>query len=127
MHATVRRNLRYIAMPEPSACADIYYSVSGFQSPKDQSTSTMRSTRASAAVTRLNAREPAHRYSMGITASGFFYLLRASGNGTPEKISTELTLDEFVAHVNGLGPQKAVKISKHDAAFEKQLGSKRGR
>lgn len=84
----------------------------------------MRSTRASAAVTRLNARDPAHRYSMGVTASGFFYLLRASGNSPPERISADLTLDEFVQLANQTGPQKKVKVSKLDAAFEKQLGNK---
>lgn len=81
----------------------------------------MRSTKASAAVTRLNARDTEYRYSLGVTASGFFYLLRASPGGTPEKISGDLTLEEFVAFTNGLGPQKKAKISKHDVAFEKQL------
>ncbi|QAU32838.1 hypothetical protein [Janthinobacterium sp. 17J80-10] len=81
----------------------------------------MRSTKASAAVTRLNTRDPAHRYSMGVTASGFFYLLRTSATGAAERISDELTQEEFIALVNRTGPQKQVKISRHDAAFEKQL------
>jgi hypothetical protein len=81
----------------------------------------MRSTKASAAVTRLNTRDPAYRYSMGITASGFFYLLRASPGSAPEKISGELTQEEFIELVNRTGPQKKVKISRHDAAFEQQL------
>jgi hypothetical protein len=84
----------------------------------------MRSTKASAAVTRLNARDPQYQYSMGMTASGFFYLLRRSGTGPQEKISEDLTLEEFVELANRTGPQKKVKISKYDAAFEKQLGSK---
>ena len=84
----------------------------------------MRSTKASAAVNRLNSRDPQHRYSLGMTASGFFYLLRASEGGAPEKISGDLTLDELVAFANGLGPQKPVKISKYDAAFEKQLADR---
>ncbi|WP_019139908.1 hypothetical protein [Noviherbaspirillum massiliense] len=84
----------------------------------------MRSTKASAALARLNARDTSHRYSMGMTASGFFYLLRASESGTLEKISGDLTLEEFVQHVNQTGPQKKVKVSKLDAAFEKQLGAK---
>lgn len=83
----------------------------------------MRSTKASAAVTRLNARDPDHRYSLGITASGFFYLLRASTGSPAERISGDLTLDEFVVFANQTGPQKKLRISKHDAAFEKQLGS----
>lgn len=81
----------------------------------------MRSTKASAAVARLNARDPDHRYSLGMSAAGFFYLLRASGTARPERISDDLTLEEFVEFVNKTGPQKKVKISKHDAAFEKQL------
>jgi hypothetical protein len=84
----------------------------------------MRSTKASAAVTRLNARDPGYRYSMGLTASGFFYLLRAQDGHPAERVSGDLTLDEFVEFVNKTGPQKKVKISKFDAAFEKQLQRK---
>lgn len=84
----------------------------------------MRSTKASAAVTRLNARDPAFRYSMGMTAAGFFYLLRAEPGKAPEKISGELTMEEFVEFVNKTGPQKAARVSKLDLAFEKQLGKK---
>lgn len=84
----------------------------------------MRSTKASAAVTRLNARDPAYRYSMGMTASGFFYLLRAEEGKPAERISGDLTLDEFVELANKTGPQKKVKVSKLDLAFEKQLGKK---
>lgn len=82
----------------------------------------MRSTKASNAVARLNARETEYRYSLGMTASGFFYLLRACGGGAPEKISGDLTLEEFVEFANKTGPQKKARVSKHDAAFEKQLG-----
>jgi hypothetical protein len=81
----------------------------------------MRSTKASAAVTRLNARDPAYRYSMGMTASGFFYLLRAASGEAPQKVSGDLTLDEFVEFADKTGPQKKVKVTKLDAAFEKQL------
>lgn len=84
----------------------------------------MRSTKASAAVTRLNARDSDYRYSLGISASGMFYLLRAAPGAPAEKISDDMELDEFVAFVNKTGPQKKVKISKFDAAFEKQLGSR---
>lgn len=87
----------------------------------------MRSTKASAAVTRLNARDPAYRYSLGMTASGFFYLLRAAPGAAPERISGDLTLEEFVAFANQTGPQKKVKISKLDAAFERQLGRRDGK
>jgi len=87
---------------------------------------TMRSTKASAAVARLNARDPEHRYSLGVTGSGMFHLLRASANAAPEKISADLTLDEFVEFANRTGPQKKAKISKFDVAFEKQLGKRDG-
>lgn len=83
----------------------------------------MRATKASAAVTRLNARDSEHRYSLGMTASGFFYLLRSAPGAAPEKISGDLTLDEFVEFANKTGPQKKVRVSKLDAAFEKQLGN----
>lgn len=86
----------------------------------------MRSTKASAAVTRLNVRDTEYRYSLGMTASGFFYLLRAAPGGAPEKISGDLTLEEFVEFANKTGPQKKVRVSKLDAAFEKQLGNAKG-
>jgi hypothetical protein len=85
---------------------------------------SMRSTKASAAVARLNARDSENRYSMGMTASGFFYLLRISGSGPQERISGDLPLEEFVQFANRTGPQQKAKISKHDAAFEKQLGNR---
>ncbi|MBS0309308.1 MAG: hypothetical protein JSS58_10090 [Proteobacteria bacterium] len=85
----------------------------------------MRSTQASAAVTRLNARDPAHRYSMAITAKGWFYLLRAVEGAPAEKISGELPLEEFVAFANQIGPKKKRKLSKLDIAFESQLEAKR--
>lgn len=84
----------------------------------------MRSTKASNAVTRLNARDPDHRYSMGITGSGLFYLLRAAPGAAAEKVGGDYELDEFVAFVNKTGPQKKQRVSKHDAAFEKQLVNK---
>jgi len=84
----------------------------------------MRSTKASAAVARLNERDTSHRYSMVITASGMFHLQRVASGAAPEKIGEDLPLDEFVSFVNGIGPQKKQKISRHDAAFEKQLGKR---
>lgn len=85
----------------------------------------MRTTRASGAVTRLNARDPTYSYSLGMTASGFFYLLRSEEGKAPEKISGELMMDEFVAFVNKTGPQLKVRVSKLDQAFEKQLARKK--
>ncbi|MDB5793953.1 MAG: hypothetical protein JWR25_332, partial [Noviherbaspirillum sp.] len=76
------------------------------------------------AVARLNERDPDHRYSLGMTASGLFHLLRSSGK-TAEKISADLPLDEFVEFANRTGPQKKVRVSKLDEAFEKQLGGRK--
>ena len=86
----------------------------------------MRSTKASAAVARLNARDTAHTYSLGMTANGLFCLLRASSTGPSEKISGDLPQDEFVQFANQTGPQKKVRVSKFDLAFEKQLSKKKG-
>jgi hypothetical protein len=83
----------------------------------------MRTTKASAAVMRLNARDPGYRYSMGLTATGFFYLLRSEKGKAPERISEDLTMDEFIDLAKRTGPQPKVKISKFDQAFEKQLRS----
>jgi hypothetical protein len=85
----------------------------------------MRSTKASAAIARLNARDSEFRYSLGVNASGLFYLLRAAPGSVPEKISEDLALDEFVELVNHTGPQKKAKVSRHDVAFEKQLGARK--
>lgn len=84
----------------------------------------MRSTKASAAITRLNARDMDYRYSLGINAAGLFYLLRAAPGAKPEKVSDDMPLDEFVQLVNQTGPQKKVKVSKFDVAFEKQLADR---
>ncbi|MEC4723602.1 hypothetical protein RY831_31190 [Noviherbaspirillum sp. CPCC 100848] len=84
----------------------------------------MRSTKASAAITRLNARDMDYRYSLGINAAGLFYLLRAAPGAKPEKVSDDMPLDEFVQLVNQTGPQKKVKVSKLDVAFEKQLADR---
>ncbi len=85
----------------------------------------MRSTRASAAVHRLNTRDTENNYSLGMTATGFFYLLRSTPGASAEKISPDLALDEFVTFTNKAGPQPKARISKFDVAFEKQLGPKK--
>lgn len=84
----------------------------------------MRTTKASNAVMRLNTRDTDYLYSMGLTASGFFYLLRAEKGKAPEKISSDLTMEEFIALVNRTGPQQKARVSKLDQAFEKQLKKK---
>ena len=87
----------------------------------------MRSTRATAAVDRLKIRSGNRHYSLVRTADGLFYLAQTAGGGAPAtRISDSLDLDEFVKFVNAFGPQTPRKISKLDAAFEKQLVKKIG-
>jgi hypothetical protein len=83
-----------------------------------------RSTRASNAVDRLKKRTGHEGWSMGITGDGHFFLSETPGG---EPLRAPLELDAFVAYVNGLGPQPVRKVSKLDAAFEKQLSSKKPR
>ena len=80
----------------------------------------MRSTRATAAVARLNQRSEGHHYLMVMTGSGLF-LLRERVEGGDRDISEALPLDDFVRFVNAQGPQQAPRITKNDAAFAKQL------
>ncbi|GAC1408752.1 MAG: hypothetical protein NVSMB6_08120 [Burkholderiaceae bacterium] len=85
----------------------------------------MRSTRATAAVERLKSRSGNHDYSLVLSANGLFQLVRASNLGLPEKIGEPLPLDDFVAYVNGHGPQAPRRRTKSDIAFEKQLVKKK--
>ena len=81
-----------------------------------------RSTRASAAVDRLKQRSGGSiAYSMARTGAGLFFL--TDGSDAPP-LCAPLELDDFVAFVNGLGPQVARRVSKLDVAFEKQLVKK---
>ncbi|SHH42948.1 hypothetical protein [Massilia sp. CF038] len=84
--------------------------------------STARSTRASAAVDRLKVRSGNPGYSMARTGEGLFFLSEAPGE---PPLCAPLELDEFVAFVNGLGPQTPRRVSKLDVAFEKQLTRKK--
>ena len=81
-----------------------------------------RSTRASAAVERLKKRTGNPGYSMARTGDGLFFL--SDRPGAPP-LCPPLELDEFVAFVDSLGPQVERRVSKHDAAFEKQLVRKK--
>jgi hypothetical protein len=81
-----------------------------------------RSTRASAAVDRLKLRSGNAGYSMSITGEGLFFLSEKPGE---PPLSAPLELDDFVAFVNGLGPQTPRRVSKLDVAFEKQLVKKK--
>ena len=81
-----------------------------------------RSTRASAAVERLKRRTGVTSYSMARTGDGHFFLSEKPG---APPLCAPLELDEFVAFVNGLGPQEVKRVSKHDLEFEKQLVRKK--
>lgn len=83
----------------------------------------MRSTRASAALARLNRRSPGEPYRMTLTSQGLIRL-REHREGVDRDVSPPLSLDDFVALVDSLGPQKEVRISKSEAAFMKQLKKK---
>ena len=85
----------------------------------------MRSTRAAAAIARLNARSEGHLYRMVVTGNGLFKLQDQIDGGVQE-LSAALPLDDFVALVNSLGPQKVRRVTKNDAAFAKQLVRKTG-
>jgi hypothetical protein len=81
-----------------------------------------RSTRASSAVERLKRRTDNTGWSMARTGDGLFFLSEAPGSPA---LCAPLELDDFVRFVNGLGPQEVQRISKNDAAFEKQLVRKK--
>ena len=83
----------------------------------------MRSTRATAAIERLNRRAEGRQYSMVITSAGLFKLREQVAGGSKE-ISEPLDLDSFVRFVDAQGPQKPPRISKNEAAFANQLVKK---
>jgi hypothetical protein len=83
----------------------------------------MRSTRAAAAIHRLNRRCPQTLYTMASSGNGLFQVIEQRDSGdTP--VSEPLPLDDFVKFVNAMGPQEVRRITKNDAAFEKQLVKK---
>ena len=86
--------------------------------PQLLATLHMRSTRATAAVARLNARSDGRHYQMVLTGDGLFKLSEPSGN-TP--LADALPLDEFVRMVDAMGLQKIRRVTKNDAAFAQQL------
>jgi hypothetical protein len=81
-----------------------------------------RSTRAATAVERLKKRTGVTSYSMARTGDGLFFLSEKPG---APPLSPPLELDDFVAFVNGLGPQEVKRVSRHDVEFEKQLVRKK--
>lgn len=80
----------------------------------------MRSTRASAAVARLNGRSEGRHFILVVTGNGLFKL-REQAAGEDKLLSDALPLDEFVLFVNTMGPQKPLRMTKNDAAFARQL------
>lgn len=83
----------------------------------------MRSTRAAAAVARLNRRSDGRHYMMVLTNTGLFKL-RERIEGGDKQLSDELSLDDFVRFVDSMGPQKTLRVTKNDVAFARQLVKK---
>lgn len=83
----------------------------------------MRSTRATAAVARLNSRSEGRHYMIAITGNGLF-ILRERVDGADRDLSDALVLDDFVRLVDSMGPKTVPRISKSEAAFMKQLVKK---
>jgi hypothetical protein len=81
----------------------------------------MRSTKASAAVERLNRRSEHTRYSMSCRADGLFALRLTQPTGESAQVGHPLPLDEFVPFVNGLGVQVAKRVSKLEVEFRRRL------
>ena len=82
----------------------------------------MRSTRASAAVARLNARSK-EQYVMTRTGDSLFFLT-VRGTGGATRVTDPLPIDAFVRLVDAMGPQQARSMTKNDIAFSKQLVKK---
>jgi hypothetical protein len=85
----------------------------------------VRSTRATAAVERLKARSGNPDYTLVRTAAGLFGLVLGPVADPASRMSDWLSLDDFVAFVNAFGPQIPRRMTKADAAFEKQLVTKK--
>lgn len=80
----------------------------------------MRSTRATAAVARLNQRSEGRHYLMVMTGDGRFQLRERTEVGDRD-VAEALPLDDFVKLVDATGPQKAPRMTKNDIAFARQL------
>jgi hypothetical protein len=83
----------------------------------------MRSTRAAAAVARLNRRCPEQHHTMTRTSDDRYYLSRQSETGE-DRLCEPLPQDDFVRTVDALGPQQVRRRTKSDIAFEMQLVKK---
>jgi hypothetical protein len=83
----------------------------------------MRSTKASAAIERLNRRSGLH-YSMSLASNGMFCLVLKNETGEAQRLSEPMQMEDFVTFVNAYGPQTPKKVSKLDVEFSKQLNKK---
>lgn len=81
----------------------------------------MRSTRASAAIERLNKRDTTATYSMAFSRQGLFTLLKVVLNQDNERLCEPMDMEAFVIFVNGFGPQTPKCVSKLELAFSQQL------
>ena len=81
----------------------------------------MRSTRATAAVARLNKRSESAQYQLVLTGAGLFKLREQGAGGLS---SEAMSLDDFVRFVDAQGPQAVRRVTKNDEAFAKQLVKK---
>ena len=79
-----------------------------------------RSTRATAAVARLNQRSEGRHYLMVMTGEGKFVLRERLDSGDKD-VAEPLPLDDFVHLVDATGPQKVPRMTRNDIAFAKQL------
>lgn len=84
----------------------------------------MRSTRATAAVARLNQRSEGRHYLMVMTGNGLFRL-RERIDGKDSEVSEALPLDDFVRLVDASGPQPVRRVTKSDEAFARQLARRK--
>ena len=84
----------------------------------------MRSTRATAAVARLNQLSRGRHYLMVMTGAGLFQL-RERIDGTDHELSDALPLDDFVCLVDATGPQSVRRMTKSDEAFARQLARRK--
>lgn len=81
----------------------------------------MRSTRASAAIERLNKRDTTATYSMAFNRQSLFTLLKVVLNQDNERLCEPMDMEAFVTFVNGFGPQTPKRVSKLELAFSQQL------
>ncbi len=82
-----------------------------------------RSTKASAAVERLNKRS-GNLYSLSCRPDGLFALVLTTETGHLEPLGSPQPMDQFLLFVNGIDPPTPKRISKLDVAFRTQLENK---